>query len=290
MHYIKSESYAQAYHDALDLLVNQPDYVTSPRGFKINECLDVSLEISDTSKNLFLNDIRGIPMKYLKNEFMLYLSGTRDASLFSQASKFWSNLATENKTINSAYGYLIFQPLLKDGRSQFDWVIDSLIADKDSRQAVMFYNRPEFQYPGDKDFVCTLNNIFHIRDNKLSMNVNMSSNDIFRGTTFDIPFFMLIHHMVYEILKLRKYPDLEIGSFIHSVSSLHLYYNLTSKSDIEIAKEMLKHPFISSSFDYPDEPQYLIMSNDIFDALLDPEMKIKGNGKNEKFIAWLNSK
>ena len=49
-----------------------------------------------------------------------------DIKLFSKASGFWSNIKTKKGTINSAYGNLIFNSSLKDGRSQFDWAFDSL--------------------------------------------------------------------------------------------------------------------------------------------------------------------
>jgi thymidylate synthase len=238
---IIENSFCDAYKEALRVLVDEPEFISSPRGFKVHECLNASLVIRNPLSNLFKNSYRGIPLKYLKKEVALYLSARRDAEGFEEASKFWANIKTPDNLINSAYGYLIFEGTKTvNGKTQFEWVIDSLKEDKDSRQAIMFFNKPEFQYEGNKDFVCTLNMIFHIRDNKLYATTNMRSQDIRRGMQFDIPFFTLVQYLVYLELK-QVYPELSLGWYRHNCASLHIYDNLVgNESDINLAKNMLK--------------------------------------------------
>ena len=102
------------------------------------------------------------------------------------------------------------------------WALNSLIQDKNSRQAIAFLNQPKFQFPSNKDFVCTMYLNFFIRDNKLNMKVQMRSNDIFYGLTFDAPFFSFVHqHM--RLWLLDTYPDLELGTYYHCADNIHFY-------------------------------------------------------------------
>lgn len=54
------------------------------------------------------------------------------------------------------------------------------------------------------------------------MKVQMRSNDIFYGLTFDAPFFSFLHQSVYLILK-DQYQDLEIGTYHHFADNIHFY-------------------------------------------------------------------
>ena len=116
----------------------------------------------------------------------------------------------------------------------------------------MFFNSPKFQFEGNKDFVCTMYANFFIRHNILHMKVQMRSNDIFYGLTFDAPFFAFLQQSVFLKLK-ETYPDLELGMYYHFADNLHFYerhFELATEiqgHDVDITKEhtfMLKQPFL----------------------------------------------
>ena len=133
--------------------------------------------------------------------------------------------------INSNYGSLVIG-------EQLEWVINSLRSDKNTRQAIAFFNRPQFQFEGNKDFVCTMYANFFIRNNKLNMKVQMRSNDMFYGLTFDAPFFAFLHQSVYHCL-LDLYTDLELGNYYHCADNMHFYekhFNLAEKIISSTAK------------------------------------------------------
>ena len=95
---------------------------------------------------------------------------------------------------------------------------------------------------------------FFVRDNKLMMKVQMRSNDVFYGLTFDAPFFSFLHQSVWHILK-QTYPDLEIGYYFHFADNLHFYErhfeladNILAETEDKTDTFMLKKPFI----DYKD--------------------------------------
>lgn len=273
---IKGQTFADVYEQAMKLVYEKPEYKSKPRGLDIYECLNVGLQIEDVTQNLFKYDDKSLtlPTGYVKKEMCLYLMAENDASLFSKASKFWDGIKNKDGTINSAYGHLIFNESLSDGRSQFEWAFDSLKADKDSRQAFMRYNNTNHQFNGNKDLPCTFIQLFHIRDNKLHSTVEMRSNDIIKGTTYDIPSFILFQRLMY--LKLKDvYSDLELGTYTHFANSLHAY-----SSDFELIEKRLNNKIISNSYPMPND-WHCIKSADIYQCF-----DIKANKQQYLFDDW----
>ena len=166
--------------------------------------------------------------KYFAGELAWYLRKDNDVDYISQFSGFWSTLTNPNTNeINSNYGSLLFN-------EQLEWVVDSLKSDQNSRQAIAFLNQPKFQFEGNKDFVCTMYLNFFIRNNRLHMKVQMRSNDIFYGLTFDAPFFAFVHQHVHLWLK-DTYPELELGIYYHCADNSHFY-----ERHFELAEEISK--------------------------------------------------
>jgi len=129
-----------------------------------------------------------------------------------------------------------------DDAMKYEWAYKSLVKDKDSRQAVMHFNLPEHQHPNNKDFVCTMYGIFHIRDNKLNFAVYMRSNDAILGTPTDIAFFTVLQQQMLNHLRVN-YPDLELGTYTHTMDSYHIY-----ERHFDLVSDMIKEEFISVKF------------------------------------------
>ena len=199
--------------------------------------------------------------EYTRKEVELYNSGSNKVEDFAKASTFWSKLANPDGTVNSAYGHLIWhkksvgnrfeaigshikrtvhesgaitmtmpntydQQKLEDAspfmRTPWDWCVQALKADKDTRQAILRFSLPEHHWVGVKDFTCTMHGNFLIRDNKLHLSVVMRSNDVVLGLAYDLPWFVSL--MDYMLADLREmYPDLEKGSYTHLSHSMHVY-------------------------------------------------------------------
>ena len=196
--------------------IEEQNQSADPRGLKVKESILSSFTI-DPAKPIANFEKRTFNWKYLAGELCWYLQQDRDVDFIGSFSGFWSTLTNpDSNEINSNYGSLVFN------KEQFGWVVDSLVADKNSRQAIMFFNQPKFQFEGNKDFVCTMYANFFIRDNKLNMKIQMRSNDIFYGLTFDAPFFAFLQQSVH-IKLLETYPDLELGQYYHFADNLHFY-------------------------------------------------------------------
>lgn len=228
---------------------------SQPRDLKVKESVLSSFMV-DPTQPIANFENRKFNWKYLAGEFAWYLNQDRDVDFIGHFSKFWSQLTNPGTNeINSNYGSLVFN------KEQFGWVVDSLVADKNSRQAIMFFNQPKFQFQENKDFVCTMYANFFIRDNKLNMKIQMRSNDIFYGLTFDAPFFSFLQQSVYLKLK-ETYPDLELGLYYHFADNLHFYerhFALADSIKIEKIDAEDEHQFILNEkfIDYDGEKVFL---------------------------------
>lgn len=287
MREIKGKTFAEAYKNLLNEVYNKFEFETAPRGMNIREIMNCSVTIENPYSNLFKNEVRDLPLKYLKKELALYLSGRNDVEGFAEASKFWKKIANDDGTINSAYGNLIFKMDDTPNKefSQFAWALYSLGTDKDTRQAIMHFNRPMHQYKGVKDFPCTLEMVFHIRDNKLNATTVMRSNDVIKGTTFDIPFFMLVQQLMLNALS-KIYPDLQMGTYTHIAHSMHLY-----ESDFELVRKMLDKEFVAAEMPRITSTIDLLDNTDVVKAISNGEIFSDSVefSENNEFLHWLSN-
>ncbi len=242
----------EAYLGTLADIYDNPDSVSAPRGQRVREKFNYQFTIlNPTMDPIITKDLERNKVidSYSKKEFDLYDSCTNLAEDFGKASKFWLKLANPDGTVNSAYGYLIWknkshgsdfeqeqvcvQPPRFEGdgsihhlrpkrRTPWEWAKESLISDVDTRQAVLRFSLPEHFWKGNKDFTCTLHAYFQIRDNKLSLTVNMRSNDLTLGLVYDLPWFISLIYKMRDELK-DVYPDLKIGNYTHYVHNIHIY-------------------------------------------------------------------
>lgn len=207
--------FSETFKDLIDIIEDQGQ-VSQPRDMKVKEVILASFKV-DPIHPIAEFTARPFNWKYFAGELAWYLHRDRSIDYINAYSKFWSKLTNPGTNeINSNYGSLVITD------EQFGWVLESLKKDINSRQAIMFFNQPKFQFEGNKDFVCTMYANFFVRNNKLHMKVQMRSNDIFYGLTFDAPFFSFLMQSVYLILK-DTYPTLELGSYFHFADNLHFY-------------------------------------------------------------------
>jgi thymidylate synthase len=115
----------------------------------------------------------------------------------------------------------------------WEWAKESLLADKDTRQAILRFNLPEHCWQGNKDFVCTMHGNWLIREDKLNLTIVMRSNDAVLGLAYDLPWFCSLMDKMLEELK-EKYPTLTKGTYTHLAHSLHIY-----EKNEELVKKMI---------------------------------------------------
>ena len=224
------------FKELISKIEDESNNTANPRGLKVKESLITGFSIDPVLPCADFES-RGFNWKYFAGELAWYLLKYRDTDFIDKFSNFWKNIKNEDGTVNSNYGNLLLTKIeeikansssLKDSikrdlsTSQIAWVVNSLKKDKSSRQAIAYIGGSRFQYEGNKDFVCTQYLLFFIRDNKLNMKVQMRSNDIFYGLTYDAPWFSTVHQNVYLEL-LEVYPELELGQYFHYSDNTHFY-------------------------------------------------------------------
>ena len=235
----------EAYLSALKSVWHEPEFKSSPRGMAVREVLDYSFTILDPKAEPIITadlERNKVIEAYTHKETQLYNDCTNLVEDFAKASKFWEKLANPDGTVNSAYGYLIWEkrshgnPKFEGGtynstldpdyhkfkRTPWEWAKQSLIQDKDTRQAILRFSLPEHQWMGNKDQVCTMYGNFLIRDNKLHLSVFMRSNDLMKGLVYDLPWFISLMDKMVDELK-PTYPELSKGSYTHCANSMHIY-------------------------------------------------------------------
>ena len=285
MKHFKGNTFAEAYQSALDAVLNDPSHETAPRDMKIREITNAYLEF-DPTYPMYDNQRRSSQFKYIAAELLWYFSGRNDTEFITKFAKFWDVIKNEDGTVNSAYGNLLFKEFNLHGVTEWEWAFDALTKDKDTRQAIVHFNKPDHKFPGNRDFVCTLAGTFQIRDNKLNFKVHMRSNDMILGTATDVAFFCLLQQQMLSLLR-PTYPDLELGSYIHEVDSLHIY-----ERHFKLAEEMLKADFVGERFPEigKDLVNYRGVANHRIIQMVDEIMNDKVlKVQNDDILEWIRT-
>ena len=213
--YIKTESVNEAFVKILKLL-SVEGQESAPKNKKIKELINLCVEVDNPRNRVVTSIKRKIDMAFAFGQLSWYLDGRNDLEMMEYYSKSFINNSDDGKTLNSAYGYRIFNgehPLINF--NQWENIKRILKDDNDSRQAIIHLHTPNDKKI--KDEVCTLSLQFLIRDNKLNMITTMRSNDIFIGFTYDVFIFTLLQEILANEL------GVELGKYYHNVGSMHVY-------------------------------------------------------------------
>lgn len=228
------------------------------RGQFCKELTPCYFELKDVNTRLlnFSSNVRKDIKKYIFGELMWYLSGSNKVADIERYSKMWRKLSDDGITNNSAYGYYIFnkQP---NGISQWDWVKSKLREDAFTRQAII-HIKPIQTYDS-KDYVCTLTLSFYIREGKLNLIVNMRSNDLMFGTTYDVFMFTFLQELMAVEL------GIDVGTYSHFTNNLHYYLKDEEKllaMSKEWANDVFNMPLIPVNFREHDLPILLQCEKD----------------------------
>ncbi len=171
-------------------------------------------------------------IKYFCRELLAYFKGSLNVNEgLAQASSIWKTLANENNEIASNYGYYVFHQRVPEANNitQYEWVIQNLEKNLDSRKAFININQPKHKIAENKDFPCTIGIQFFVKKNHLCCVVSSRSTDIYTGLPYDMGFFSFLTELVYKDLKERlpkKARDLKLG-FVSMKTSFTQIYDKT---------------------------------------------------------------
>lgn len=233
------DNFTSCYLDLARQIYRDPDYESAPRGLAIREKLACKFSITDPRDRLPYVSARKFSSTYVVAELLWYLSGSNLTEWIANYSSFWRNISDDGKTANSAYGARIFKPhprIAGGSFSQWNYVKNELIADPDSRRAVVHIRSPWDSVEAKLDVPCTLSLQFFIRDDKLHLIAHMRSSDLILGIAYDVPAFTMLQElMAFEL-------GLELGAYTHVSNSLHIY-----ERHYEMVEAMLQPTAIDES-------------------------------------------
>lgn len=202
--------------------------------YKSNKKVNGTWELIDTHLLLdpfqpYLKVFRDFKFDYLEREHEWYLKGAETGNLSIRPDmdgvKIWEFCASKDsyQEINSNYGYLVFN---NGNDCQFDYCLNKLKYDRDSREAMIIYTRPSIQWEsqekGKHDFICTNYSHFFIRNNKLEMIHSQRSCDAITGLPYDFAWSCFVYQLLLKELR-KTYPELESGFVHYNIDSLHVY-------------------------------------------------------------------
>jgi thymidylate synthase len=214
--FTKSYNNAQEAFEELYRLINKDGYESA--GTKI--FYNVGIQIMNPLDNEIKTSWRKWKKTYAEYEWNWYLSANPNAEEISEKASIWKALMDESGNVNSNYGYQWSRG------NQLSRVIQMLKIMPTTRKAsISIYDGKEL----DKyslDTPCTYAVNFYIdKDNKLSMQVMMRSNDLVYGFCNDQYCFSKLQQYVANEL------NLEIGTYFHFACNMHIYkrhYNIVS--------------------------------------------------------------
>ncbi|MEJ2248057.1 MAG: thymidylate synthase [Candidatus Lokiarchaeota archaeon] len=219
---IKGQTINELFYNTCKEVYEKPQFNTAPRGMLIKECINTSLLLINPINRIITFKERNLSLKYLVGELAFYLAGSNKLKFIKHYSRFWEKCSDDGKTVNSCYGKKLLHDINRHNITQFQHALQQLIKDKDSRKSVMVIYDKHSADLNTKDNPCTLSLQFLIRKDYLYLITTMRSNDIWRGLSYDIPFFTILQEIMCVLLK-NKYKNIKLGAYIHNVGSLHLY-------------------------------------------------------------------
>jgi thymidylate synthase len=161
----------------------------------------------DASRALLVHPARGLNYRFAAAEFLWIAAGLDEVAPLARYNKKMASFSDDGVHLAGAYG-----PRLA---SQWDYVLGTLRADPDSRQAVAVIWTP--RPAPSKDVPCTVSAQFLVRDGKVTGVWTMRSSDLWLGLPYDAFSFARLTACVAGAL------GREPGEVVITAGSSHLY-------------------------------------------------------------------
>lgn len=218
------------------------------------EVFGALLELRNPRARLSRSQSRGRLFSAL-GEFFWYLTGNQNVDFIDYYIPGYGKFSNDGTTVNGAYGPRIFGLDAEHrglGKSQWDRVINTLSSRAGSRNAVIQIYSNDDAFEGNEDKPCTCTLQFAIRSEKLMLHTHMRSNDAVMGLPHDIFSFTLLQEIAAREL------GVGLGTYKHSVASLHLYDDKNNSEGQEglsvLSKSHAKRFYDEDFHDYQPMP------------------------------------
>ena len=226
-------------HDVFEDLLAKPFDVVNTRGTS-SEIIGLSITLTNPRARLSRSEMKSKAFSAI-GELLWYLSGSNELDFIEHYIGAYQNESEDGRTIYGAYGPRLLN--MRDKFNQLENVTKLLTANPGTRKAVIQIFDAMGIAEKHAEIPCTCTLQFLIRNNKLNLYVSMRSNDAFKGLPHDIFAFTMLQ----EIMAVKL--GVELGSYHHSVGSLHLYQTERNK-----AKKYINEGYQPTNLNMPEMP------------------------------------
>lgn len=223
-------SFHDTYIGVCGAITGEPDQTISTRGNTSAELLDVSFRISNPRDRIPYLVRRPVNIAYNLAEALWYLGGRSDLAMIGYYAPGMANYSADGRTLTgSAYGRALFYEDANGG-SQWDRVMRLLIADPDTKRAMVTFFRPdEIAIDDNPDVSCTIAAQFLLRNGRLHLTSYMRGNDAYMGMVSDVFAFTFMQEFAAAQL------GVHVGHYSHHVGSMHI-----NDRDLKNVRRLLK--------------------------------------------------
>jgi thymidylate synthase len=204
----------RAWLNHASMILAAGDHV-KPRGKNTLEIPHKCIDVDMRTPVMTFPD-RKLNYKFMCAEAFWILSGDDRVETIAPYNKNISQFSDDGVRFFGAYG-----PKVVD---QMNYVVSKLASDLDSRQAVINIWRENPQ--STRDYPCTLNMTFMVRDGKLNTHVFMRSSDAYLGIPYDVFTFSMVTHLICGFLNQRisaYRSPVSPGTLYLTAASAHIY-------------------------------------------------------------------
>jgi thymidylate synthase len=193
-----------------DIIVN--GHPVAPRGQRTLEIPQHTVLVDMLHPVLLVKE-RKLQYRFMAAEAHWILSGDNRVETIAPFNKNIGRFSDNGQTFDGAYGPRI--------QAQLDYVVEKLLEDPDTRQAVMAIWTPNPE--PSKDIPCTVAFSFMVRGSKLNVHGFMRSSDAWLGLPYDAFNFSMLGALVCDSLNQRRTDKLSPGTLFLTLASSHLY-------------------------------------------------------------------
>lgn len=282
----------EAFVESLKTLSEEHSLVNS-RGSLQREILFYSLKIEDPTALSIEVPARKFKPSYGVAEWLWYLSEDRNVQNIGKLASIWQRIANDKNEVESNYGFWIHGLKNgKTGKNQWDWVVEELLNDRDTRRASITINQSHHKGQNNADYPCTQYIHFFIRDNRLHLGVHMRSNDAVFGFCNDVFTFCMYHQMMLNELnsRLELKDQLSLGHYYHSAGSFHVYETHFNMMDKIVQNYGAKHHSNSLKNPYPDLKKYKLKDTITLQSVRDLKLSLPNDNLSKEEINDISNK
>lgn len=218
--YFFGQTANEAWIRAAQAVIASREIVQDGRGGATAELLHATMRISDPRQRWVLARNPAINPAFAIAETFWILGGRDDAGFVNFWNPALPRYAGNGSTYYGAYGKRLRSAF---GLDQIERAIDALSKNRASRQVVLQIWDPRSDLPtsdgmpASSDIPCNLCAMLKVRNDRLEWMQVMRSNDIFRGTPYNIVQFTLLQEFIAGCI------GVELGEFVLVMDSLHAY-------------------------------------------------------------------